>query len=132
MSFTNDPTTVVGRIRLYAGEADEDTSVLSDEQLNAIYADSNGEIKLAAYLAVSAKIAYLSSNPSSQSWSSYSQSMDLGALGRLADRLKADCEEAGIAVDGELVAQFGRGEVARTRRTHAQVEANKAARGESW
>lgn len=132
MSFSNDPTTVVGRIRLYAGEADEDTSLLSDEQINALYIDANSEIKLAAYFCVCSKIGQLSSLPSSQSFSTYSQSMDLAALGRLADRLKADCEAAGIAVDGESVAQFGHAEVARTRKTHAQVEANKAARGESW
>jgi hypothetical protein len=132
MAFTNDPTTVIGRIRLYAGESDADTHQLSDEQITALYTDAGGEIKLAAYFAVISKIALLSANPTSQSWSTYSQSMDLGSLDKLAARLKADCEEAGIDVNGDSVAQFGRAEVARTRRTFAQVEANKAARGETW
>ena len=132
MAFTNDPTTALGKIRLYAGDADEDSHLLSDEQLTALLTDAGGEIKLAAYLAVLSKHALLSANPTSQSWSTYSQSMNLDALLKIAERLKKDLEDAGIAVDGEMVAQFGRAEVARTRRTYAQVEANKAARGESW
>lgn len=132
MSFSNDTTTLIGKVRMYAGDFDEDSYVLSDEQITLCIADAGSEVKLAAYLAVMVKIATLSSLPTSQSFSTYSQSMDMNALTKLAERLKKDCEDAGIAIDGNSVAQFGRAEVARTRKTHAQVEANKAARGETW
>jgi hypothetical protein len=132
MSFTNDPTTLIGKVRMYSGEADEDSYVLTDEQITICISDAGGEYLLAAYLTVRAKIAYLTAQPSSQSYSTYSQSYSLAELTKLCDKLKADAEEAGLSTDGHSVAQFGRAEVARDRRTHAIVERNKALRGESY
>jgi len=132
MSFTNDPTTLIGKVRMYSGESDEDSYVLSDEQITVCISDAGGEYILAAYFAVRAKIAYLTAQPASQSYSTYSQNYDLNSLSKLCDKLKADAEEAGLSTDGNSVAQFGRAEVARNKRTHAIVERNKALRGESY
>jgi hypothetical protein len=132
MSFTNDPTTMIGKVRLYAGEADPVAHLLSDEQITACIADSAGEFMVAAYLAIMAKIAFLSANPNSQSFSTYSQSTDLNALLGLAKRMKDDIEARGLTVDGTLIAQYGRAEVSRDRHTWNRVEGNKAARGETY
>jgi len=132
MAFTNDPATMIGKVRMYAGDADTDSHILTDEQITVCISDSAGEFMVAAYLAVMAKIALLAANPNNQTFNTYSQSTDLNVLNKLADRLRADCEARGLTVDGTSVAQFGRAEVARTKRTWQQVEANKIARGEPY
>lgn len=132
MPFTNDVSTNIGMVRLYGGDADETTHVFEDDAVERFLADAGNVILLAAYKLVNAKMAHLAALPSSQSMNSYSQSMDLTALERVANKLKSDLEEQGIGLDGEDVAQFGMGEVARTRRTWAKTEHNKAARGETY
>jgi RPA family protein len=132
MAFTNDPTTIIGKVRMYAGDADTDSHILTDEQVTVCINDAAGQFMVAAYLVVMAKIALLCANPNSQSWSTYSQSTDLNALNKLAERLKKDCEDRGLNIDGTSIGQFGRAEIARDKHTWEAVENNKAARGESY
>jgi len=132
MAFTNDPTTAIGKVRLYGGDADTDTHVFEDTEVTAFISQASSNIFLAAYFLVLSKMAFLAALPSNQSFSSYSQGMDLGALDKVADRLKKTLEEMGIAVDGEDLAQYGFAEIARDVHSWRQVEANKAARGETY
>lgn len=131
MAFTKDVTTTIGKVRLYGGDLDEDTAVFEDDVVEQFITDAGGNILLAAYKLVRAKMAHLAALPTSQSMSTYSQSMDFSALQKVAENLKTDLEAQGIGLDGEDVAQFGMAEQARTKRTWAKTEYNKAARGET-
>jgi len=131
MAFTNDVTTTIGKVRLYSGDADEGTHVFEDDAVERFITDAGGIVMLAAYKLVRAKMAHLAALPTSQSMSTYSQSMDFSALQKVAEVLKTDLEAEGIGIDGEDVAQFGMAEQARTRKTWMKTEYNKAARGET-
>lgn len=139
MAFTNDPTTRIGRVRLYGGDDEEATHVFEDEAVQAFIDDATGEVSadkavvaLAAYKLVLAKAAKLSAQPTSQSMSSYSESTDLNSLLRLAEVLRKNLDDMGISLDGNDVAQFGHAEVARGARSFRKIELKKSLRGESY
>lgn len=139
MAFTFDPTTRIGKVRLYSGEDDEETHVFEDASVQTFLDDAAGDVTdekaviyLAAYKLIVAKAAKLSALPNSQNYSTYSESTDLNSLLRLADMMKANLEDMGIALDGNEIAQFGHAEVARDGRSFRKISINKALRRETW
>ena len=132
MAFTCDYTTSIGKVLLYSADFEEATALFEDEAVLSFLADANGHTKLAAYFLITAKIAFLSSNPVRKTVSQYSEGYDVNHLQRVADRLKEDLEKEGVTTDGQSVAQYGFAEMSRDKHSWLRVEMNKALRGKAY
>ena len=132
MAIITDTTTAIGKTRLYGGDWDAGTYMFEDDAINTFLGDAGGIVLLASYYLIRAKIALLAANPMLKSMSGYSERYDFKDLNGTADRMLIDLNNQGIAVDGNPIAQFGYGEMARDKASWLRVEMNKALRGQTY